>query len=88
VKRSLHTESEINQRRIIGGSNAHVIIGRAPDARPSPTFSSVEEAHTGLIERLAGSKPHRILYIADARDHAPNISNRSLAQCSTMSAPS
>jgi hypothetical protein len=31
-------------------------------------FSTVEEAHTGLIERLAGSKPRRILYIADAQD--------------------
>jgi hypothetical protein len=39
-----------------------------PDARPAPTFSNVEAAHTGLIERLAGSKPRRILYIADARD--------------------
>jgi hypothetical protein len=41
---------------------------RAPDARAAPTFSTVEEAHTGLIERLAGSEPHRILYIVDARD--------------------
>jgi hypothetical protein len=41
---------------------------RAPDARPAPTFSTVEAAHTGLIERLAASKPHCILYIADARD--------------------
>jgi hypothetical protein len=41
---------------------------RAPDACPAPTFSTVEAAHTGLIERLAASKPHRILYIADARD--------------------
>jgi hypothetical protein len=37
-------------------------------ARPAPTLSTVEEAHTGLIERLAMSKPHRILYIADAQD--------------------
>ena len=35
---------------------------RAPDVRPAPTFSA------GLVERLAGSRPHRILYIADARD--------------------
>jgi hypothetical protein len=41
---------------------------RAPGARPALTFSTVEAAHTGLIERLAVSKPHRILYIADARD--------------------
>jgi hypothetical protein len=39
-----------------------------PGARPTPTFSTVEEAHSGLIERLAGSKPHSILCIADARD--------------------
>jgi hypothetical protein len=36
--------------------------------RPAPTFSTVEAAHSGLIEHLAASKPHRILYIADARD--------------------
>jgi hypothetical protein len=41
---------------------------RAPGARPPATFSTVEEAHTGLIQRLAGSKPGRILYIADAQD--------------------
>jgi hypothetical protein len=41
---------------------------RASGARPAPTFSSVEEAHTGLIESLAVLKPCRILYIADARD--------------------
>jgi hypothetical protein len=41
---------------------------RAPSARPAPAFSTVEEAHTGLIERLAVLKPYRILYIADARD--------------------
>jgi hypothetical protein len=41
---------------------------RAPCAGPAPTFSTVEVAHTRLIERLAVSTPHRILYIADARD--------------------
>jgi hypothetical protein len=41
---------------------------RAPCARPAPTFSTVEAAHTGLIERLARSKPLGIIYIADARD--------------------
>jgi hypothetical protein len=41
---------------------------RAPGTRPAPTSSAVEAAHSGLIERLVGSKPHRILYIADARD--------------------
>jgi hypothetical protein len=41
---------------------------RAPGVGPAPTFSSVEVAHAGLVERLAGSKPHRILYIANARD--------------------
>jgi hypothetical protein len=43
---------------------------RAPGARPAAMFSTAEEAHTGLIKRLSGSKPHRILYIADARDLA------------------
>jgi hypothetical protein len=43
---------------------------RAPSARPAPTFSTAEEAHTGLIELLAVLKPYRILYIADARDLA------------------
>jgi hypothetical protein len=41
---------------------------RAPCARRAPTFSTVEAAHTRLIERLARSKPVRIVYIADARD--------------------
>jgi hypothetical protein len=40
----------------------------APGARPVPTLSPVEDTHTGLIERLAVSKPHRILYIAEAQD--------------------
>jgi len=44
------------------------ITNRAPGARPAPTFSTVEEAHTDLIERLVASKPYRILYIADAQD--------------------
>src|ERR1700734_603918 len=47
VKSSLHIESEISRRHFIGGSDAHVILGRAPGARPAPTFSSVEEAHAG-----------------------------------------
>jgi hypothetical protein len=68
VKASLHTESEINRRHFIGGSDAHVIMGRASGVRPAPTFSSVEEAHASLIERLAALKVYRILYIADARD--------------------
>jgi hypothetical protein len=41
---------------------------RPPGARHAPRFSTAEEAHTGLIERLAVLKPYRILYIADARD--------------------
>jgi hypothetical protein len=41
---------------------------RAPGARPASTFSTVEEAHTGLIERLAVLRPYRILYIADVQD--------------------
>ena len=40
----------------------------APCARSSPTFSTIEAAHTDLIERLAVLRPYRILYIADARD--------------------
>jgi hypothetical protein len=40
----------------------------ASGARPSPTFSTIEAAHTDLIERLAVLRPYRILYIADARD--------------------
>src|ERR1700733_14714183 len=43
-------------------------LNRATGARPASTFSTVEEAHTGLIERLAVFKPSRILYIADAQD--------------------
>jgi hypothetical protein len=41
---------------------------RAPGARAAPTFSTVEVAHACLIERLSRSKPHGVLYIADARD--------------------
>jgi hypothetical protein len=39
---------------------------RSPSARPTPTFSTVEEAHTSLIEAVL--KPYRIRYIADAQD--------------------
>jgi hypothetical protein len=49
-------------------AGVYFTTNRALGARSAPTFSTVEEAHTSLIERLAGSKPHRILYIADARD--------------------
>jgi hypothetical protein len=41
---------------------------RAPGARPAPTFSTVEAAHADLVEHLSGSKPHRVLYIADVQD--------------------
>jgi hypothetical protein len=44
------------------------ITNRGPGVLPTPTFSTVEEVHTSLIERLAVLKPSRILYIADARD--------------------
>jgi hypothetical protein len=37
-------------------------------AHPALTFSTVEAAHTDLIERLAVLRPYRILYIADARE--------------------
>jgi hypothetical protein len=67
--RSLHRQPTRGLGGIVcGGSDAHVIMGHAPGARRSQTFASVEEAYTGLIERLAVSKPHRILYVADARD--------------------
>ena len=62
---------------------------RPPGGRHAPTFSTVEAVHTGLIERSAGSKPRSSTSPTPktSRD-GPNISNRSLAQCSTMSAPS
>jgi hypothetical protein len=45
---------------------------RAPGVRPAPTFSSVEVAHAGLVERLAGSKPERIsAIVADTSHVAP-----------------
>jgi hypothetical protein len=44
------------------------ITNRGPGVLPTPTFSTVEEVHTGLIERLAVLKPYRIRYIADAQD--------------------
>jgi hypothetical protein len=49
-------------------ANLPSTTNRAPSARPAPAFSTVEEARTGLIARLAGSKPNRILYIADTQD--------------------
>src|ERR1700674_4045550 len=41
---------------------------RALAARPATKFSTVETAHLDLVTRLAASRPHRILYIADAHD--------------------
>ena len=41
---------------------------RAPGARPGATFSTVQTAHLDLVTRLAATRPHRILYIADAHD--------------------
>jgi hypothetical protein len=41
---------------------------RALGAHPTPTFSTVEQAHISLIERLTVLRPYRILYIADAQD--------------------
>jgi hypothetical protein len=55
-------------RRSMGRVDLSSTTNRSPGARPAPTFSTVEEAHTGLIERLAVLKPNRILYIADAQD--------------------
>jgi hypothetical protein len=65
-------------------------VGQHKTRESSADRRIVDEAHTHLIERLAVLKPYRILYIADAETsrNAPNIFNRSLAQCSTMSAPS
>jgi hypothetical protein len=62
--------------RHFAGSDAHIIAragassttSHAPGAHPALTFSTVEAAHTDLIERLAVLRPYRILYIADARD--------------------
>jgi hypothetical protein len=53
---------------------------RAPGARPAPTFSTVEEAHADLVDRLSGSKPHRILTspTPETLSDGPNISNRSV----------
>jgi hypothetical protein len=50
----------------MAGAEIWSTTNRAPGARSAPTFSTIE--HAGLIGRLSGSKPHRILYIADARD--------------------
>jgi hypothetical protein len=52
-------------RRSMARADIPTTKNRVPGARLTPT---VQEAYTGLIERLSGSKPHRILYIADARD--------------------
>ena len=35
--------------------------------RSAPPFSTVEDSYSDLIKRLAGLKPHRIIYIGDAR---------------------
>jgi hypothetical protein len=43
-------------------------MSRASRARRTPTISTVEEAHTSLIERLSVLKPCRTLYIADPED--------------------
>jgi hypothetical protein len=67
-------------RRPTGKAKSHDRLGKekfmsradlpspTPDPCLAPTLSAVQAAHTGLIERLLASKPHRILYIADARD--------------------
>jgi hypothetical protein len=67
VKSFFHIESQINRRRLIGGSDSHVIMVRALGARP-PQHSPPSKRHTCLIERLAVLKPYRIPYIADAQD--------------------
>jgi hypothetical protein len=41
---------------------------RVLGACPAATFSTVQTAHLDLLTRLAATRPHRILYIADAHD--------------------
>jgi hypothetical protein len=63
-QRSFSREQVIDRHHFIGRSDPRIIMGQdSPSARPTPTFSRVD-----LIEHLAVSKPHRILYIADAQD--------------------
>ena len=52
----------------MAGSEIWSTTNCALGARSAPTFSTIEEAHASLIGRLSSSKPHRILYVADARD--------------------
>jgi hypothetical protein len=49
------------------GTEVWSTTNRAPGARSAPTFSTIEEAHAGLIGCYR-ARSHRILYIADARD--------------------
>jgi hypothetical protein len=41
---------------------------RIPGARPAATFSTVQTAHLDLVARLATSRPHQIVAIADRVD--------------------
>jgi hypothetical protein len=70
------SQSASKDRHFACGSDAHIMARASASsttshtlgARPALTFSTVEAAHTDLIERLAVLRPYRILYIADARD--------------------
>ena len=39
-----------------------------PGARPAATFSTIQTAHLDLVARLATTRPHQIIAIADRQD--------------------
>jgi hypothetical protein len=41
---------------------------RVPGTRPGATFSTVQTAHLDLIARLAATRPHHIVALADRHD--------------------
>src|ERR1700678_3323825 len=48
---------------------AHGTITRiTPGARPAATFSTIQTAHLDLVARLATTRPHQIIAIADRHD--------------------
>jgi hypothetical protein len=57
VQRTRFAASPTPERWSMARGDLSSTTNRAPGARPAAAFSTVEEAHTGLIERLAGSKP-------------------------------
>jgi hypothetical protein len=48
--------------------NHATTTNRAPGARPAATFSTVQIAHLDLVTRLAATRPHQIVAIADRHD--------------------